>query len=79
MSNEITYFHGANYGVVTESIALHQPGLILFDGRYYPAELFKPLQIELKVGTYVLVLGTRGCRLVVEKDKAIHGHKDNEE
>ncbi len=68
---EVTLFEQVGYGKVTVPISLHQTGQIFFGGRYYSADLLKPRPIELKVGTFVLVLGERGFALVVEKDEAV--------
>ena len=73
-SGQIEYFQQVAYGVVTEMIALHQPGLVLFDGRYYAAELIKPRSVsaQLEKGTKVLIHGIRGSRIVVERDEALY-------
>lgn len=68
---EVNYFGKVGYGKVTAPISLHQPGQILFWGRYYSAELLKPRLTELAIGTSVLVFGERGFSLVVERDEAL--------
>ena len=69
--NETTYFKRVEYGKVTASISMHCTGQVCYFGRYYSARLSRPRAVELQVGTPVVVLGTQGADLVVERDEAI--------
>ena len=69
--DETNYFKRVEYGTVTASISMHCIGQVCYFGRYYSAKLSRPRKLELPVGTPVVVLGTQGADLVVERDEAL--------
>lgn len=59
------------YAHVTKTIRHHEWGQVEFYGRYYPAELHDPNEVELPVGVRVQVYAERDGALLVGLDTSL--------